>query len=457
MRREALYSGRNLSMTQEHQQKIDRVSSQIQAAVREGRPVKFQKKSVRHFVPNPYADFSDNKMIDLRNLDQIISIDPKEQVCVAEPGVTFEDLVQQTLKHNLIPACVSELKTITIGGAVSGCSIESMSYHRGGFHDSCTEYEIIDGQGNILTCAPDRDTELFHMIHGSYGTLGVLTKLTFKLLPAKPYVRMEYRTYDNFDAYWADLSERCTVGDYDFIDSIIHGPKQFVICLGNMVDTAPYLSDYSWLNIFYQSTMQKTEDYMTVPQYFFRYDTECHWLTKTVPPLQNKAVRAVLGKAFLGSDNLIKWSGVLAPVLKLKRRQDVVVDVFIPSRNFGSFVDWYGVNFNFWPLWIVPYKVQELYPWISEDHKERMSETFMIDCAVYGKPNNDPQVDFSEVLEKKVYELGGIKTLISRNHYGEDEFWDIYNKPMIEKMKQRIDPNGVFQDLYDKFAPARYR
>ena len=32
------------------------------------------------------------------------------------------------------------------------------------------------------------------MIHGSYGTLGILTRLVFRLVPAKPYVELEYRT-----------------------------------------------------------------------------------------------------------------------------------------------------------------------------------------------------------------------------------------------------------------------
>ncbi len=80
----------------------------------------------------------------------------------------------------------------------------------------------------------------------------------------------------------------------------------------------------------------------------------------------------------------------------------------------------------------------------------------MIDCAVYGKVNNDPDVDFSEILERKVTELGGIKTLISRNHYDKKSFWDIFNKPVISKMKKRLDPENVFGDLYEKFAPRNY-
>ena len=132
------------------------------------------------------------------------------------------------------------------------------------------------------------------------------------------------------------------------------------------------------------------------------------------------------------------------------------MDVFIPSKKFKKFFNWYEVNFNFWPLWIVPYYIPRIYPWVSDKHKKKMGESFMIDCAVYGKVNNDPDVDFSEILERKVTELGGIKTLISRNHYDKKSFWDIFNKPVISKMKKRLDPENVFGDLYEKFAPRNY-
>ena len=69
--------------------------------------------------------------------------------------MTFVDLVAATLRHGLVPIVVPELKTITIGGAVCGCSIESMSFVRGGFHDTCFEYEVIAATGEVLTCTPD--------------------------------------------------------------------------------------------------------------------------------------------------------------------------------------------------------------------------------------------------------------------------------------------------------------
>src|SRR2546425_1202368 len=84
-----------------------------------------------------------------------------------------------------------------------GRSVESMSWRYGGFHDSCLEYEVISGAGEVMTLSEDKDPDLFHMVHGSYGTLGVLSKITFRLVPAKRYVRLEYRRFATADAFHA--------------------------------------------------------------------------------------------------------------------------------------------------------------------------------------------------------------------------------------------------------------
>ena len=410
------------------------------------------KKAVSHFVPVPDDPRYKLQKIDIKPLDSLLTINQEEKICEAEPGLTFSELVRATLPQGLIPYTVPELKTITIGGAVSGCSIESMSYKYGGFHDSCIEYEIITGTGNVITCSPERNSDIFNMVHGSYGTLGIISRIKFKLLPAKPFVHMKYKTFNNFNKYWAYLKVRCEKGDYDFIDSIIHGRKRFIVSLGNMVDSTPYTSSYDWLKVFYKSTAEKKEDYLTLYQYLFRYDADCHWLTKNLPLMETWPARLLFGKILLGSTNLIRWSKRLRHLLKLKKHPDVVVDVFIPSYNFEKFYRWYERDFDFFPLWIVPYRAPTMYPWISDEHAKKMKETFFIDAAIYGKRNNRPEVDYSVALERKVYELNGIKTLISRNHYDEDTFWRIYSRKRYEEVKAVTDPNNMFGNLYEKMS-----
>ena len=250
-----------------HEREVTRVASRIRAQAGRSGPVRIDKGGVSHFVPVPGDPREQAAPIDASRFRRVLAIDPERRICIAEPGVTFAELVPRTLEHGLVPAVVPELEDITLGGAVAGCSIESSSYRYGGFHDSCLEYEVISGGGEVITCSPGKEPLLFDMIHGSYGTLGVLSRLTFKLVPAKRFVRMQYRTFDHFDAFNAAMFECCRVGDFEFVDGIAHGPRAFVLCLGTFVDAAPFTSNYRWLDVYYKSTLARTEDYLTTDDF----------------------------------------------------------------------------------------------------------------------------------------------------------------------------------------------
>jgi FAD/FMN-containing dehydrogenase len=173
-----------------HEQKMDRITEQLKER-RSTRPVSLKKKAVSHEVPRLSDRRHLDEKIDLSDLNDILQIDTEKRICIAEPGVTFIGLVTATLKYSLVPIIVPELKTITLGGAVAGCSIESMSYKYGGFHDTCFEYEIITAQGDVLICTPHNENKLlFQMVHGTFGTLGIISKLKFKLIPSKPFVKV---------------------------------------------------------------------------------------------------------------------------------------------------------------------------------------------------------------------------------------------------------------------------
>jgi len=114
-----------------------------------------------------------------------------------------------------------------------------------------------------------------------------------------------------------------------------------------------------------------------------------------------------------------------------------------------EFYDWYLRELRYFPLWVVPYRVPKPYPWLSPAHRARSGDLY-VDLAVYGMRNGDPGIDRSEQLEEKTYELGGLKTLISRNHYSPERFWSIYDEATLRQTKARLDPHGVFRDLYEK-------
>ncbi|MDB4960612.1 MAG: FAD/FMN-containing dehydrogenase [Myxococcales bacterium] len=150
-----------------HAAKVARIVGQLRAN-RGTTPISLHKASVSHQVPKAGDLRRTDDKIDISDLTEVLLVDPVNQVCIAESGVTFVDLVTATLAHGLVPIVVPELETITIGGAVAGCSIESMSFVHGGFHDTCLSYDVITAAGDVLTCTPENDHSLvFQMVHGA--------------------------------------------------------------------------------------------------------------------------------------------------------------------------------------------------------------------------------------------------------------------------------------------------
>ncbi|MGI5861202.1 MAG: FAD-binding oxidoreductase [Myxococcales bacterium] len=429
-----------------HDAKVARVARQLRERT-STRPLSLRKRAVSHQVPKPGdRKYSDEK-IDVSDLDEILEIDPASRVCVAEPGVTFVDLVAATLPYGLVPFVVPELKTITIGGAVSGCSLESMSFRYGGFHDSCLEYEVITSDGEVLTCTPENEHKLvFHMIHGSFGTLGILSKIKFKLIAAKPFVRLDYETYRTYGEYHAAIAERCRQADVDFIDGIIHGPDRYVLSVGRFVDKAPYTSRYYGMTAYYETTAKRKEDYFTTPEYFFRYD---RGVTNVRP--KSRLGRLLLGR-FVRSTEVLKLAEKLAWALP-RENPTLTVDVFIPFSRFGDFMEWYWREFGPFPLWCVPYRPAQRYHWLSDEWYAGLEDEMFVDLAVYGFKGRDGR-NYYRMLEEKLQELNGVKTLISFNYYSEEEFWRIWHKENHFAVKARTDRRNLFRDLYTKTCLA---
>jgi FAD/FMN-containing dehydrogenase len=430
-----------------HARKVARVAEQLRAR-KSTAPLSRQKRVVSHQVPKVHDRKHDDEKVDLLDLDEVIEIDPERRICIAEPGVPFCDLVDRTLPLGLVPIIVPELKTITIGGAVAGCSIESMSYKHGGFHDTCLEYEIITARGDVLTCTPDNEHSLiFQMMHGSFGTVGILSRLVFRLIPAKPFVHLRHETHASIDSYLRSIQSHFERQDVDFMDGMIHSPSHLVLCVGDFVDSAPYTNRYDWLKIYYQSTATRREDYLRTPHYFFRYD---QGVTNVHP--KSFLGRLLFGK-LLGSSQVLRIAEKLRWFLLSDDRPDVTVDTFLPVSRLKEFLEWYAVDFGHFPLWCVPYRRVHDYEWLVDSFWKGFDDQLMIDIAIYGMKQRG-ETNYYRLMEEKLRELNGVKTLISYNYYSEDEFWQIFHRENFEAVKAITDPDNIFRTLYQKTCRA---
>ena len=101
--------------------------------------------------PHEVTGTGSARQLDVSAFDRVIHVDPAARTAVVGGMTTYEHLCDATLPHNLMPLVVPQLKTITLGGAVTGLGIESTSLRNGLPHESVTEMQILTGDGRVVT------------------------------------------------------------------------------------------------------------------------------------------------------------------------------------------------------------------------------------------------------------------------------------------------------------------
>lgn len=125
----------------------------------------------------------------LTRMNSIVEIDAANQIAVVEPGVINLDLQKAAAKKGLFFAPdPASLKYATIGGNAAECAGGPSAVKYGVTKDSIIGLEAVLANGDIVTAGVRTEKgvtgyDLTRLFIGSEGTLGIITKLTCRLLP----------------------------------------------------------------------------------------------------------------------------------------------------------------------------------------------------------------------------------------------------------------------------------
>lgn len=396
--------------------------------------------------------------LDVRDFNNVLSVDPKAGFIEVEGMTPYSALVEATLKHGAMPAVVPQLKSITIGGAVTGCGIESSSFRYGLVHETVEEMEVLLPDGRVVTCTPTNEhSDLFFGFPNSYGTLGYALRLRIKALPAKPFVQLTHLRYSEPKRYFEDLQQWCN-SDVDFVDGVIFGCNEMYLTLGRFCDTAPYTSDYTYEKIYYQSIRERETDYLTVADYLWRWDTDWFWCSKNLGA-QNPLLRRLYGRSRLNSvsyTKIMRWNSRWGLTRRLNRwrgihTESVIQDVELPIERCVEFFNFYHDTIRFLPVWICPTRAYR--PDAQFDLYRLTPNKLYVNFGFWDVISGRepvPEGFYNRQVERKVIELGGMKSLYSDSFFTPEEFWQIYNRSAYMRLKEKYDPQGRLKDLYAK-------
>ncbi len=430
------------------------------AALPSGAPVRLAKRTSNLFRGRAPL----GPGLDVSGLAGVIEV--AGDVAQVQGMCTYEHLVEVTLAHGRIPLVVPQLRTITLGGAVSGLGIESTSFRNGLPHESVLEMDVLTGAGEVVTTRPGDD--LFDAFPNSYGSLGYAIRLRIELEPVPSYVALRHVRFDDAatlgDAVARITDEGVWAGErVDGLDGVAFAPDELYLTLARWTDEIGPTSDYTGQQVYYRSLQQAVTDRLTMHDYLWRWDTDWFWCSRAFGA-QHPLVRRVWPRRLRRSD--VYWKLVALDRRfgigdRLDRRagraqgERVVQDVEIPVGRLAEFLDWFDREVGMRPVWLCPLQLRrggegEERPWPGYP---LTSHTTYVNVGFWGVVNvgpDAPRAPRNRAIEAKVSDLGGHKSLYSEAFYAREELDRLYGGAHLARVKALHDPGDRLTSLYDK-------
>jgi FAD/FMN-containing dehydrogenase len=411
--------------------------------------------------------------LDTSGLTDVIAVDPRARTADVAGMCTYDDLVAATLPYGLTPLVVPQLKTITLGGAVTGLGIESASFRNGLPHESVLEMDILTGTGEVITASPEKHQDLYRGFPNSYGTLGYSVRLKIELEAVKPFVALRHIRFNSPDDLVAEMDRIIETGGrdgvpVDYLDGVVFSADESYLCVGVQTATPGPVSDYTGREIYYRSIQHdagEKADRLTIHDYLWRWDTDWFWCSRAFGA-QNPRIRRfwprrlrrssfywklmAYDQRFNIADRIEKRSLRSAG---LPSRERVVQDVEVPIDRCAEFLEWFLGNVPIEPIWLCPLRLRDAAGWPL--YPIQPGHTYVNAGFWSSVPAGATEGATNRLIETKVGELDGHKSLYSDAYYSADEFDDLYGGEAYKTLKKTYDPDSRFLDLYAKAVQRR--
>jgi cytokinin dehydrogenase len=161
---------------------------------------------------------------------------------------------------------------LSVGGTISTGGFGVTTYKLGFQVDHVQELEVVTGEGQIVTCSDQSNSDLFNVMLAGLGQCGIITKVVMRLMEAPSNVLFIRMDYDDFQTASADLALLAKDGRFQHLDGRGAGRPTGGVGYyleGGAFYDAPDTPDEAKLTAGLKF-VKKTATVMTYEQYFRR-------------------------------------------------------------------------------------------------------------------------------------------------------------------------------------------
>lgn len=158
-------------------------------------------------------------LLDMTSMGRALRVDGDALWVDVEGGAIWRDVVRATVSDLLVPPVLTNNLSVTVGGTLSIAGIGVASFRHGTQGDQVLELDVVTGDGELMTCSPDRDPDLYWSVAAGLGQIGVIVRARLRLRRAKPMTRTYYLLYDDTARFFEDSKRAMDDGRWEHIES----------------------------------------------------------------------------------------------------------------------------------------------------------------------------------------------------------------------------------------------
>lgn len=162
-------------------------------------------------------------VVDLSALDRIHEV-AADRV-VVDAGASWRSVLAATLPQGLTPPVLTNFLDLSVGGTLTVGGVGGTTHRHGLQTDQVLELVVVTGTGEVPTCSPDRERDLFDAVRAGLGQVGIVVQATLALVPAPRRVRRHVVAYPSLESLAEDQRRVLDRGRADHLQgSILPSP-----------------------------------------------------------------------------------------------------------------------------------------------------------------------------------------------------------------------------------------